>query len=303
MGRALAADLVAEVSVHDIRPLRRAPAPLSPADRQAQQAEAARWALRLVTWKADCWAWIADCVWTRDEARPQEPIKPFPVAVCLDCRRYVGQAEARTDLAWPGPPAPLRVAGRCGREPTHRLEPIAYLPFLARQWQAAPNPDPVLAIPKPRRMLLSWLMAATHTWLPLFHPYVNAFLISTKEEKSGELVNRCAHILAMLPERAGWPASLVPRWTPGHFVPGTRHPLVVSFPDTGSAIRGVAEGPDQLRQYTATAILADEVGTWKWPRATYTAMQPCIQGGGKIALVSSAYPGFWRSVVSGELTQ
>jgi hypothetical protein len=263
------------------------------------------WTTRLQRYRTDAWSWIAESVWTKDEAAPAMPLKPFPVAECLDCPdggRYLGQAEAMTDLDWRGPPAPLGVGGTCRVDAGHTLVPMPYLPYIIRRWQRLRKPEAVLAVPKPRRMRMSWAMVGAHTWLALFHGYVNAYIVSSKQEKSGELVGRAAHILTMLTQQAGWPPELV-RWTAGNLVPGTRTPLVITFPDTESRLIGVAEGPDQLRQYTATAILADEVGTWQWPRATYAAMLPCCEGGGRVALVSSAYPGFWRSFVSGELTQ
>jgi hypothetical protein len=71
--------------------------------------------------------------------------------------------------------------------------------------------------------------------------------------------------------------------------------------DNGAMLFGVAEGAEQLRQYTATAILADELGTWQWPRAAYTAFKPCVDGGGRLTLLSSAYPGFWAELVRGEV--
>ena len=70
--------------------------------------------------------------------------------------------------------------------------------------------------------------------------------------------------------------------------------LAVRFLDNGSKIIGVPEGPDQLRQYTASAIFADELGTCESPRACFTAMKPCIDGGGRLTILSSAYPGFLR---------
>lgn len=246
--------------------------------------QALAWSRRLLAYRADCWTFIRESVWTKDEADVAEPVKPFPVAVCLSCRRYLGSREASEG---------------CRNGADHARQPLLYLEYVVRGWQRGHPlsfPAAVQAYPKPRRMRMSWAMVAAHGWLALFRPYAAVYIVSSKQEKSAELVERFAHILRMLPAKAGWPAGLVPKWTLH------QSPPRLVFPELGSALTGVAEGADQLRQYTATAILADEVATWTWPRATYTAMQPCIEGGGQVTLVSSAYPGFWRQFVSGELT-
>jgi hypothetical protein len=216
----------------------------------------------------DAWAWVAECVWTVDELDPESPVKPFPVAVCIGCSRYLGHADR---AVCPG----------CGQPPA----PLAYLETLARQWQSAT--PPLLLVPKARRMKLTWLFCALHTWLACVRPYVNAFLVSSKEQKSIELLDRVEGILVRCPRDRYRP----PTWT--------RQQDLLTL-ENGSRVWAIAEGADQLRQYSATAILADEVGTWSWPRASYTAMVPCIEGGGRLTLLSSAYPGYWRELVAGE---
>jgi hypothetical protein len=216
------------------------------------------------------WTWITACVTTVDELDPLTPIKPFPTHVCPEHARYAGGPEAT--------PCPI-----CSR-PT---APLTYLPALARQWQSAT--PPLLLIPKARRMRLTWLLVACHVWLALERPHSNVFFVSSKEDKSAELIERARGILARLPELGGGAQVVVPRASP----PSLRL-------ENGALLMGVAEGADQLRQYTATAILADEFGTWQYPRAAFVAMRPCIDGGGRLTLLSSAWPGTWAEMVRGE---
>jgi hypothetical protein len=218
---------------------------------------------------ADVWTWLSACVTTVDELDPVSPIKRFPTSVCPICARYVGGAES--------------TCSGCGG-PT---SPLTYLRDIARQWQSAR--PPLLLIPKARRMRLTWCLVACHTWLALHRPHANVFFVSSKEEKSGELIERARGILARLPAWGGGGSVVESRASP---------PLIKL--DNGAMLMGVAEGADQLRQYTATAILADEFGTWAWPRAAYTAMRPCIDGGGRLTLLSSAWPGTWAEMVKGE---
>ncbi|MHA2313209.1 MAG: hypothetical protein ACXADF_17115, partial [Candidatus Thorarchaeota archaeon] len=67
--------------------------------------------------------------------------------------------------------------------------------------------------------------------------------------------------------------------------------------DPPSEIIGIGQGANQLRQYTVTAILADEMAFWEEAQATYVAALPTIEGGGKFAGISSAHPGFFKSLV------
>jgi hypothetical protein len=220
----------------------------------------------------DPWAWLTECVTTIDELDPAQPVKPFPVAACRPCARYLGAAEAS---------APC---GRCGGPAT----PLAYLEHLARTWHRAEVP--ILIVPKARRMILSWLFCALHAWLAWTRPYAKIFLVSSKESKSAELLDRVHGILERVPTERCAPLKLARTLSP---------PLLQLANE--AMVFGVAEGADQLRQYTATAILADEVGTWTWPRAAYTAFKPCTDAGGRLTLVSSAYPGFFAELVRGEV--
>jgi hypothetical protein len=218
----------------------------------------------------DIWHWLSTAVLTVDELDAATPVKPFPTGACRACSRYVGSAS----LSCPACGAPV--------------EDMAYLRDLARQWQSAE--PPLLLVPKARRMRLTWLFVACHVWLALQRSHANIFFVSSKEEKSAELVERARGIVARLPSAGGG----------GRLVEHRVSPPTVRWLESGSQIMGVAEGADQLRQYTATAILADEFGTWAWPRAAFSSMRPCIDGGGRLTLLSSAWPGTWAEMIRGE---
>ena len=219
--------------------------------------------------RADPWYWLATAVSTVDEVDATRPIKPFPTHACPTCVRYHGG---------------LRPEACCDGD----TRELTYLKLLARQFDDAT--PPLLLIPKARRMRLTWLCVALHLRLCLWRTHARVFFVSSKEDKSAELVERAAGILARLPT---WAGGGVPSRQ-------SSAPPTLYLDATESQIIGVAEGADQLRQYTATAILADEFGTWQWPRLAYAAMRPCIDGGGRLTLVSSAYPGFWRDLITGD---
>jgi hypothetical protein len=222
-------------------------------------------------YRRDAWSFIRECVTTVDELDPETPIKPFPVGVCVRCQRYLGHPDRQR-------------CPRCGQPG----QPLGYLEHLARQWQT--GEPALLVVPKARRMRLTWLFVALHVWLAWSRPKANVFFVSSKEEKSAELVERARGILARLPTDRVVPFK----------VHHKNSPPEIRLLGNGAKIWGISEGADQLRQYTATAILADEFGHWEWPRNAFTAMRPCIDGGGRLTILSSAYPGFYRELVAGE---
>ena len=149
----------------------------------------------------------------------------------------------------------------------------------------------MLAVPKSRRMMLTWLMLALHLHMALFTPRSAIFVQSKKAEDSDYLIrSRMLFIYGSLP---GWLKSFgLPSVTSKEFL--------VTF-SNGSSVRAVSQGADQLRQYTATAVLCDEIAFWERARETWRALRPIIQGGGRVTLISSAAPGFFEAVVKGEL--
>jgi hypothetical protein len=221
-------------------------------------------------YRRDAWAFIRECVVTVDELDAEQPLKPFPVAACVPCGRYLTAAMDRC--------AGCQGAG----------VPLGYLEVLARQWQLA---EPaLLLVPKARRMRLTWLFVALHVWLAWSRPKANIFFVSSKEEKSAELVERARGILQRVPRDKVGRIEVKQRAAPPQ----------VQLVRNGSKIIGVPEGASQLRQFTATAIMADEFATWEWPREAFSAMRPTIDGGGRLTLLSSAYPGFFAELCKGE---
>jgi hypothetical protein len=219
----------------------------------------------------DPWAWICETVTTIDELDPIHPIKPFPVAACVSCQRYLGASESTR-------------CGRCGGE----AKPLGYLEHIARTWSHAD--PPILIVAKARRMVLSWLGCALHAWLAWTRPHSKVFIVSQKESKSAELLDRAEGILRRLPPDRCAPIQM-------H---RTLAPPVLSL-DNGASLYGIAEGADQLRQFTATGIMADELAHWNWPRAAFSAFKPCVDNGGRLLIVSSAAPGFFGELVRGEV--
>lgn len=159
-----------------------------------------------------------------------------------------------------------------------------YLHYYVRLWEK----ERLIIVPKSRRMFMSWANIALYTWDTMFG--INRFTVfqSKKEEDSDSLVERALFILDNIPE-AIIPRELIPKYEKTY--------CSLKFTDTGSEIRGFAQGADQLRQYTASGLLLDEFAFWDKAEETYSAAMPTIEGGGKCTILSSAGPGFMKRLV------
>lgn len=171
-----------------------------------------------------------------------------------------------------------------------KLEPIKlfpdkeYLRLYCKLWLKYP----LLAIPKTRRMTMSWATISLYVWDTIFHQgRFNAF-VSKKEDDANELVNRAKFILD----------NIDPKKLPKDLLPTYQHKFnILNFPEINSKIQGFPQGADQLRQFTFSGIFGDESAFWEKAQEFYAASFPTIDGGGRMTLVSSPAPGFFKRLV------
>lgn len=167
---------------------------------------------------------------------------------------------------------------------------LLYLKKVCDTWQE----HKLLAVPKSRRMMLTWVMLAIHLHLALFTPNSAIFIQSKKADDSDYLLgdNRLMFIYSHLPS-----------WLRKYGLPTVKRSQYLLRFSNGSMIKGIAQGPDQLRQYTATAIMCDEIAFWEQAETTWRAIRPVLQGGGRATLISSAGPGFFARIVQGRMRE
>lgn len=163
---------------------------------------------------------------------------------------------------------------------------LAYLEWIADKVVS----DPLVAIVKHRRMVITWLACAICLWDAMFHEGRFIALISKKEEDSDELVRRCKFIYDNIPAKA-LPVKPVLEYKYTQ----------IRFPEIDTTIKGFAQGADQVRQYTCSRVICDEIAFWPQAKATFTSLKPTIEGGGKVCLVSTRFPGFFQEIVEDRL--
>lgn len=151
-----------------------------------------------------------------------------------------------------------------------------------------------IAVPKSRRMKMTWTNVALYVWDTAFNIGRSQAFVSKKEDDSNELVKRAQFIIDNL-DTAQIPKELIPSYDIKY--------CELSFPELKSKITGYASGADQLRQFTHSGILADEMAFWRDAQKMYSGALPTLQGGGRFTAISSAGPGFFRHLVQDTLDQ
>lgn len=173
--------------------------------------------------------------------------------------------------------------------PSHLL----YLKFLTLMWSERKR----LAIPKSRRLTVSWTFIALALWDCVFHKGRSWAFVSKKEEDSKELVSRANFIYEHIPPEMIAP-DLLPKRKRGEM---QSSPPVLEFSDIHSKIMGFPSGGNQLRQRGFSGILEDECAFWEDAEAAYASAEPTIKGGGRMVMVSTRFPGFFKKVVYDQL--
>lgn len=151
-----------------------------------------------------------------------------------------------------------------------------------------------VAVPKSRQMFFSWATIIYFLHDTMFFQGRRTGLISKKEEDAAALIKRQKFVLENL-DYSQIPKSVIPAWEIKH--------CQIDFPELNSTIRGVPQGEDQIRGYTFSGILADESAFWEKAEETYSATIPALGANGKLVMLSSAAPGFFKKIVFDELDE
>lgn len=176
------------------------------------------------------------------------------------------------------------------KNPIKRFPDYPYLKLYVRTWQKYR----MIAVPKSRRMTMSWTNIALYLWDTMFHDVRDNAFVSKKEEDAADLVRRAEFIFDHIPADK-IPKSCLPRKET------KAKPASLIFPELDSKIQGFPMGADQLRSYGFSGILGDECAFWEEAQAFYTSAAPTVEGGGRMSLISSRSPGFFQRIVFDQL--
>jgi len=134
----------------------------------------------------------------------------------------------------------------------------------------------ILFIEKSRQIMMTWIMAALFLHDSMTQNVRRIFFQSKEQTSANALLDRAKHIYETA-LNLGIPWVPEAKWT-GYKL-GTADTL--EFPSKKSLIWAIPQGPDIVRSYTCSGILADEMNHQVEFAEGYAAAAPTMAGGGK----------------------
>lgn len=136
-------------------------------------------------------------------------------------------------------------------EATQRKRPWPDKPHLKELIHIFRN-EQLIAVPKSRRMMVSWTFAAMAVWEARYWPHHAIFIQSENEDKAAFITDkRCAFIEENLDEpllRRRYKSIKTAKGAIGR----------ITYPDTGSYIWAIPQGASVIRTYTFSRLYMDE---------------------------------------------
>lgn len=176
-------------------------------------------------------------------------------------------------------------------DPQDRKNPIKpfpkekeYLKLFTRLWQK----EQKIAVPKSRRLFMSWMCVTLYTWDTLFYVGRHNAFVSKKESDADSLVDRSKFIIDHIPEII-LPKEVLPKMKKTY--------CNLEFSETLSKIQAFPSGSDQLRMHGFSGILNDEMAFQEDAEAMYAGAFPTIENGGRFTAISSPAKGFFHELV------
>ena len=146
--------------------------------------------------------------------------------------------------------------------------------------------EKIVLIEKSRDMMVTWLIVTLYTWDTLFHKNRENIFQSDDASKALDLVERASFIWDNQP-------AFLRDLHPAVFSHGSTRAGVLRVPSLKSVIMGFPDGSDQIRQYHPSGAFQDEAAFQREAEASFTALKPAIQAGGRFTGVSSSNPGWF----------
>ena len=141
--------------------------------------------------------------------------------------------------------------------------------------------EPLLAIPKSRRVLVSWGVAVHLLHRIRYKEHRRGYVQSEIEGKAAYIIN----------DRMAWVEDhLPPVWQRKYESHRTMEGLIgtMAYVDTGSKVKAIAQGADAMRAYTPTFVFMDEIEFQREGHKSFVAALPFREKRCQIILASSS---------------
>jgi hypothetical protein len=151
---------------------------------------------------------------------------------------------------------------------------------------------------KARRLGLSWVVLAYALWLAIFHQGIRILLLCKTGDDAAELLDRIRRMRDRIADNPAGAHIL------DGLVRGAKDRDAVTTLDIGaSTIRALMGTPAAARSETAGFVILDEFGFQRGAADIWQAILPTIEGGGRIAVVSTGNGGPQRTGVGQEFAR
>lgn len=142
---------------------------------------------------------------------------------------------------------------------------------------------------KSRDMVATWTIVTLYAWDTLFHQGRQNIFQSEDSTKTLDLIKRAWFIYRHQP-------TFLKTVHPARATAGVAKAGHLAVESLNSEILGFPQGADQVRQYHPSGIFLDEAAYLIEAGATFAAVKPAIENGGRFTAISSANPSwFWKA--------
>ncbi len=153
---------------------------------------------------------------------------------------------------------------------------------------------PLMVVAKSRQMLASWLFVGLFLWDTMMLTGRLTFLQSKREE---DAIGNYTAATGLL----GRARFILDHLDPKLKLPYKTTANKIEFPTRHSTLWAIPQGPDIIRQHTASGIFSDEMAFQYQAEQAYSAAIPTIENGGRFTAVSTAGPGFFQKLFFDQL--
>ncbi|MBM3273873.1 MAG: hypothetical protein FJZ00_01875 [Candidatus Sericytochromatia bacterium] len=176
-------------------------------------------------------------------------------------------------------------------DPYQPFPELDYLRHTLDVWQKveARPANRILLVAKSRQMMVSWVACAMVLWNCLSKKGKRVGWQSKKSEDADQMLERIYGLYSRLPEAVRQAHPL------------ERKEFLLRFPATDCNVHAIPQGPDQVRSYTWSLFVSDEMAFQKDDDEAYYALLPALGKVGMAVLISTAGPGHFEQLFADQI--